>query len=83
MDQLKQFTPTSEGLHAEFVFPDFIAAWGFMSKIALIAERHQHHPSWKNTYNRVEILLNTHDENNAITHKDYELAVAIEKVWKT
>jgi len=83
MDQLKQFTPTAEGLHAQFVFSDFIEAWAFMNKVALIAERHQHHPTFKNTYSTVDVTLCTHDEENAITYKDYELAVAIEKVWKT
>jgi 4a-hydroxytetrahydrobiopterin dehydratase len=48
-------------LHREFLFPDFIAAFGFMTKVALIAEKLSHHPNWSNVYNRVTIDLQTHD----------------------
>ena len=57
-------------------FQDFIMAWGFMSRVALIAEQQQHHPEWLNVYNRVEIALVTHDAGG-LTDKDLNLATAI------
>lgn len=57
-------------------FQDFSMAWGFMSRVALLAEQQQHHPEWLNVYNRVEIALVTHDAGG-LTEKDLELATAI------
>ncbi|MDG1012619.1 MAG: 4a-hydroxytetrahydrobiopterin dehydratase [Luminiphilus sp.] len=57
-------------------FQDFSMAWGFMSRVALIAEQQQHHPEWLNVYNRVEIALVTHDASG-LTEKDLNLATAI------
>jgi 4a-hydroxytetrahydrobiopterin dehydratase len=57
----------------EFRFKDFNAAFGFMSRVALYAERHDHHPEWFNVYNRVDVTLATHDANG-ITDKDVALA---------
>ncbi|MDB2352207.1 4a-hydroxytetrahydrobiopterin dehydratase [Luminiphilus sp.] len=57
-------------------FQDFSMAWGFMSRVALIAEQQQHHPEWLNVYNRVEIALVTHDAGG-LTDKDLNLATAI------
>lgn len=71
---------TSEGLYREFVFADFSAAFGFMARVALLAEQHAHHPKWVNVYNTVTIWLNTHDQNGAITSKDRALAKAIDLV---
>jgi 4a-hydroxytetrahydrobiopterin dehydratase len=65
----------------EFIFPDFVTAFGFMSRVALIAEKHNHHPEWKNVYNRVEIRLSTHDADNTITEKDHKLAQAIDSLF--
>lgn len=62
-----------------FVFSDFVVAFGFMTKVALIAEKMDHHPDWKNSYNSVEISLKTHSENG-ITQKDLSLAEEIEKL---
>jgi 4a-hydroxytetrahydrobiopterin dehydratase len=62
-----------------FKFADFIAAWGFMSKVALIAQSMDHHPEWSNTYNTVDILLSTHDAGG-LTSKDLALALAIDKL---
>ena len=64
-------------LQQTFTFEDFVEAFGFMSKVALIAEKMNHHPEWKNVYNKVEITLTTHDEGNTITEKDRKLAKAI------
>jgi 4a-hydroxytetrahydrobiopterin dehydratase len=64
-------------LHREFKFADFIAAWGFMSRVALIAQSLDHHPDWSNVYNTVRIDLDTHDAGG-ITEKDFELARRID-----
>ena len=60
-------------LHKSFRFADFIAAWGFMSRIALIAQSMDHHPDWSNVYNTVHVDLSTHDAGG-ITKLDLELA---------
>ena len=67
-------------LHAEFLFNDFIAAFGFMTKVALVAESADHHPEWSNVYNRVNIDLATHEAGDAITARDVELAQAINRL---
>jgi 4a-hydroxytetrahydrobiopterin dehydratase len=63
-----------------FEFNDFIEAWGFMSRVAILAEKHNHHPNWQNVYKTVEIKLNTHDAGNIITEKDHNLASAIDRL---
>lgn len=60
-------------LHREFVFRDFCEAFGFMSEIALVAERNGHHPEWFNVYNKVVVDLTTH-EVGGITQRDFDLA---------
>ncbi len=62
-----------EKLWREFRFPDFVQAFGFMARVALLAERMNHHPDWSNAYNRVTIELSTHDLNGLST-LDVELA---------
>jgi 4a-hydroxytetrahydrobiopterin dehydratase len=69
-----------DGLHKQFLFPDFVTAFAFMTRVALVAERMGHHPSWTNTYNTVSILLNTHDAGGRVTEKDRRLAAAIDMV---
>jgi 4a-hydroxytetrahydrobiopterin dehydratase len=59
------------------VFSDFVEAFGFMTQVALMAEKADHHPEWKNVYNRVEILLTTHDAGG-LSERDIELAEAID-----
>jgi len=66
----------SDKLYRRFVFADFVEAFGFMSKVALLAERMDHHPEWSNVYNRVEIHLTTHDAGG-ITARDFDLAQRI------
>jgi 4a-hydroxytetrahydrobiopterin dehydratase len=60
-----------------FKFSNFVEAFGFMTKVALLAEKHNHHPFWTNVYNTVTIELNTHDAGDTVTDKDHALANAI------
>lgn len=60
-------------------FQDFSAAFGFMTRVALLAEKADHHPEWSNVYNRVTISLTTHDAGG-LTHKDVDLATAIDRL---
>ena len=68
-----------EAMTREFVFVDFNAAWGFMSRVALAAEQLHHHPEWYNVYNKVSITLTTHDAGG-LTDLDSELALKIEAI---
>lgn len=61
-------------------FSDFSEAFAFMTRVALLAEQHNHHPRWINVWNRVEIELNTHDAGNVVTEKDRALAKAIDQL---
>lgn len=65
-----------------FKFHDFKDAFGFMTKVALIAEKMDHHPNWSNVYNSVTIELSTHDTGNVVTEKDRKLAQAIDQLIK-
>jgi 4a-hydroxytetrahydrobiopterin dehydratase len=67
-----------DAIEREFRFKDFNAAFGFMSRVALYAERHDHHPEWSNVYNRVTITLATHDAGG-VTDKDVALAHFIDE----
>ena len=67
-------------LFRKFQFADFVEAFRFMSAVALVAERMDHHPEWSNVYNRVEMALTTHDAGNQITQKDVDLARQIEAI---
>lgn len=60
-------------LHREFKFPDFVRAFSFMSAVALVAEKRDHHPEWKNVYGKVVVDLTTHDAGG-VTQRDVELA---------
>ena len=68
---------TAGGLTRNFEFGDFSEAFGFIARVALVAETRQHHPDWSNSYGSVHIRLCTHDAGNKVTTKDYELAIAI------
>ena len=63
----------------EFKFKDFIEAFGFMTKVALLAQQANHHPEWSNVYNKVKICLTTHDADG-ITQNDIDLALEIENL---
>ena len=64
----------------KFEFKNFTEAFGFMTKVAIEAEKVDHHPWWSNLYNQVEIKLTTHDAGNTITSKDRDLAKTIDKL---
>ena len=67
-------------LKRTFEFNDFVEAWGFMSRVALLAEKMNHHPNWSNVYNTVEIALTSHDAGNTITERDRKLAKQIDEL---
>ncbi|MBL4710710.1 MAG: 4a-hydroxytetrahydrobiopterin dehydratase [Flavobacteriales bacterium] len=67
-------------LKRTFEFKNFIEAWGFMSQVALLAEKENHHPEWSNVYNIVKIVLRTHDEGFKVTDRDRSLAKKINKL---
>jgi 4a-hydroxytetrahydrobiopterin dehydratase len=68
----------NNALHKKFEFKDFSEAFSFMTRVALAAEKMDHHPTWTNTYNKVEITLNTHDAGDIVTDKDKKLAKKID-----
>ena len=76
------WTEENNQLKRSFKFSNFIEAFGFMTKVALVAEKMNHHPTWCNTYNKVDITLCTHDKGNTITEKDKKLASEIDKIFK-
>ena len=63
-------------LKRTFKFKDFTEAFAFMTRVAMLAEKMDHHPFWSNVYNTVNIELNTHDAGDIVTEKDYKLAKA-------
>ena len=67
-------------LKKSFTFQDFTEAFAFMTRVAFLAEAQQHHPNWSNVYNRVDIVLTTHDAGNIVTEKDHKLARAIDQL---
>ena len=73
------WTEKDNSLQASFEFKDFVDAFAFMSKVALIAEKMDHHPEWFNVYNRVDVTLSTHDAGG-LTELDVELAAAIDRL---
>ena len=74
---MEKWIESENNLYRSFEFENFVQAWGFMSQVAILAEKANHHPEWKNVYNKVEIWLSTHDEGNVVTEKDRELAKKI------
>jgi 4a-hydroxytetrahydrobiopterin dehydratase len=65
-------------LYRKFQFADFSEAFAFMTRVALIAEKMDHHPKWTNVWNTVEIWLSTHDAGDTVTEKDRKLATRID-----
>ena len=68
-------------LYRKFEFADFSEAFAFMTRVALAAEKMNHHPLWTNVYNKVEMWLNTHDAGDIVTEKDHKLAEKINNIF--
>eukprot|EP00026_Physarum_polycephalum_P018236 Phypoly_transcript_19752.p1 GENE.Phypoly_transcript_19752~~Phypoly_transcript_19752.p1 ORF type:complete len:129 (+),score=20.06 Phypoly_transcript_19752:80-466(+) len=71
-----------EAIHKSFVFKNFNEAFGFMTRVALIAEKMDHHPEWFNVYNKVDVTLATHDVSG-LSAKDFTLAKQMDDIAKT
>jgi len=67
------------GIARRFKFSNFVQAFGFMSQVALLAEKQNHHPEWSNVYSEVDVFLTTHDEGG-LSQKDIDLALAIDRL---
>lgn len=67
-------------LYLKKEFRNFVEAFGFMSQVALVAEKMNHHPRWTNVYNTVELWLNTHDAGDIVTDRDRKLSQAIDQI---
>ena len=74
------WTEENNSLKKKFRFKTFSEAFAFMTRVAMIAEKMDHHPEWKNTYNELEIWLYTHDAGDIVTEKDHKLAKEIDKI---
>ncbi len=72
------WTEENNSLKKKFKFKDFSEAFAFMTRVALIAEKMDHHPLWTNVYNQVEIWLSTHDAGDIVTEKDRKLSKKID-----
>ena len=82
LQQLPDWALQQNTLRRSFEFADFVEAFGFMSQVALLAERNDHHPDWSNVYNRVVINLSTHAAGG-ITALDFKLAKLISQLRQT
>ncbi len=74
------WTEENNKLSRSFTFKNFSEAFSFITRVALAAEKMDHHPNWSNVYNKVEISLCTHSAGNTVTDKDRELAALIDKL---
>ena len=80
LEDVAEWTIDDGKLFREFKFPRFVEAFGFMSSVAIVAEKQNHHPEWFNVYNKVRIHLTTH-EAGGITEKDFTLARSIDGIY--
>ena len=67
-------------LYKKFVFANFAEAFGFMTRVAAMAEAQNHHPDWSNSWNVVEISLRSHDKGGKVTERDHRLAASIDEL---
>ena len=74
------WTEENNKLKKTFKFSDFQEAFAFMTRVAFLAEKQNHHPTWSNVYDTVEIELTSHDAGNIVTERDHKLAKAIDKI---
>ena len=72
---------TNNKLYKKFQFSDFSEAFAFMTRVALEAEKMNHHPEWKNVWNTVEVWLSTHDAGDIVTDRDKKLATKIDLIF--
>ncbi len=77
MDGVPGWTHKGDGIERQYVFDDFVAAFSFMARVALLAEKADHHPEWSNVYDKVDIRLTTHDAGG-LSKRDFALARAID-----
>ena len=77
---MNNWTENNNELNKTFEFNSFMDAINWMLKASVEIEKHNHHPKWTNVYNKVQVSLCTHDEGNTITHKDRELAKALDLI---
>ncbi|MBP7476914.1 MAG: 4a-hydroxytetrahydrobiopterin dehydratase [Chitinophagales bacterium] len=77
---MSQWIEKDNKLTKTFEFGDFTEAFAFMTRVAFLAEKHNHHPNWSNVYNTVNIALTTHDAGNVVTEKDRKLAAEIDLI---
>ncbi|HEX2731859.1 MAG TPA: 4a-hydroxytetrahydrobiopterin dehydratase [Polyangiaceae bacterium] len=80
LNALPGWESRGNGIHKQFGFGDFTQAFGWMTSVALCAERMNHHPEWQNVYNRVSVTLSTHDAGG-VTQKDFQLAKAMDESY--
>jgi 4a-hydroxytetrahydrobiopterin dehydratase len=73
---------TNNTLERTFEFSDFVHAFAFMTRVAFVAEKMNHHPEWTNVWNKVSIKLSTHDKGNVVTEKDRKLSEKISEIWE-
>ncbi|KAB7646213.1 4a-hydroxytetrahydrobiopterin dehydratase [Polymorphobacter fuscus] len=71
------WTRNGDGIERQYRFADFVTAFAFMSRVALLAEKADHHPEWSNVYNKVDVRLTTHDAGG-LSARDFALAKAID-----
>ena len=69
-----------EAIRRQYVFPDFVQAFAFMTQVALVAEKSDHHPEWSNVYNKVDVTLTTHDADG-VTQRDVDLARSADQAY--
>ena len=81
INKMKDWIVNNDSMSKTFTFRDFESAMPFMQKAASLISELNHHPEWSNCYNRVSVLLSTHDAGNVVTEKDHTLAALLDKVY--
>ena len=81
LKQLPDWSIVNQKLHRQFVFQDFVQAFDFMTQVAIMAEKMDHHPEWSNSYNTVDVELITHSQK-CISQLDIELATHMNDIFK-
>jgi 4a-hydroxytetrahydrobiopterin dehydratase len=80
LESIPEWTVEDGKLFRAFAFSEFVGAFGFMTSVAIVAEKQNHHPEWFNVYNKVRVHLTTH-EAGGITENDFVLARSIDKIY--